>query len=132
MKKTLRRPTGNKFREFQSLGYTPCRSLSFQTTGLFQVGQSSGTEDLETAILFTARKYIAGHRYQHFTPQNYVGTRATRTISLLQSNGVTGHPTQPDPLSLLTYLLTYLRSIALLEKLPIVQQLKNFSAFYGT
>jgi hypothetical protein len=30
------------------------------------------------------------------------------------------------------YLLTYLRSWALLEKLPIVQLLKNFPAFYGT
>jgi hypothetical protein len=29
-------------------------------------------------------------------------------------------------------LLTYLRSWALLEKLPIVQPLKNFPAFYGT
>jgi hypothetical protein len=81
MKKTLRRSTENKFREFQSLGYTPWRILSFQTTGLFQVGQSSGTEDLETAILLTAKMYIAGHQYQHFTPQNYVGTRATGTIS---------------------------------------------------
>jgi hypothetical protein len=32
----------------------------------------------------------------------------------------------------LTYLLTYLRSWALLEKPPIVQPLKNFPAFYGT
>jgi hypothetical protein len=32
-------------------------------------------------------------------------------------------------LNLLTYLLTYLRSWALLEKLPIVQLLKNFPAF---
>jgi hypothetical protein len=31
-----------------------------------------------------------------------------------------------------TYLLTYLRSWALLEKPPIVQPLKNFPAFYGT
>jgi hypothetical protein len=30
------------------------------------------------------------------------------------------------------YLLTYWRSWALLEKLPIVQLLKNFTAFYGT
>jgi hypothetical protein len=30
------------------------------------------------------------------------------------------------------HLLTHLRSWALLEKLPIVQQLKNFPAFYGT
>jgi hypothetical protein len=29
-------------------------------------------------------------------------------------------------------LLTYLRSSALLEKLPIVQLLKNFPPFYGT
>jgi hypothetical protein len=29
-------------------------------------------------------------------------------------------------------LLTYLRSSALLDKLPIVQPLKNFPAFYGT
>jgi hypothetical protein len=28
--------------------------------------------------------------------------------------------------------LTYLRSCALLEKLPIVQPLKNFPAIYGT
>jgi hypothetical protein len=33
---------------------------------------------------------------------------------------------------LLTYLLTYSWSWALLEKLPIVQPLKNFPAFYGT
>jgi hypothetical protein len=32
----------------------------------------------------------------------------------------------------LTYLLTYSWSWALLEKLPIVQPLKNFPAFYGT
>jgi hypothetical protein len=31
-----------------------------------------------------------------------------------------------------TFLLTYSRSWALLEKLPIVQLLKNFPAFYGT
>jgi hypothetical protein len=31
-----------------------------------------------------------------------------------------------------SYLLTYLRSWALLEKPPIVQPLKNFPAFYGT
>jgi hypothetical protein len=31
-----------------------------------------------------------------------------------------------------TYLLTYLRSWALLEKPPIVQLLKNFPTFYGT
>jgi hypothetical protein len=31
-----------------------------------------------------------------------------------------------------TYLLTYLRSWALLEKPPIVQSLKNFPAFHGT
>jgi hypothetical protein len=30
---------------------------------------------------------------------------------------------------LLTYLLTYLRSWAVLEKLPIVQLIKNFPAF---
>jgi hypothetical protein len=35
-------------------------------------------------------------------------------------------------LSKTTYLLTYLRSWALLEKLPIVQPLKNFPTFYGT
>jgi hypothetical protein len=34
--------------------------------------------------------------------------------------------------TLCIYLLTYLRSWALLEKLPIVQPLKNFPAFYGT
>jgi hypothetical protein len=28
--------------------------------------------------------------------------------------------------------ITYLRSWALLEKLPIVQPLKNFPAYYGT
>jgi hypothetical protein len=32
----------------------------------------------------------------------------------------------------LTYLLTYLRSWALLEKPPVVQPLKNFPTFYGT
>jgi hypothetical protein len=37
--------------------------------------------------------------------------------------------TQPN---ILIYLLTYLWSWALLEKLPIVQPLKKFSAFYGT
>jgi hypothetical protein len=31
-----------------------------------------------------------------------------------------------------TYILTYLRSWALLEKLPILQPLKNFPKFYGT
>jgi hypothetical protein len=35
-------------------------------------------------------------------------------------------------LTLLTYLLTYLRSWALLEESPIVQPLKNFPASYGT
>jgi hypothetical protein len=30
------------------------------------------------------------------------------------------------------YIITYLRSWALLEKLPIAQPLKNFPAFYGT
>jgi hypothetical protein len=34
--------------------------------------------------------------------------------------------------NILIYLLTSLRSWALLEKLPIVQPLKNFPAFYGT
>jgi hypothetical protein len=39
----------------------------------------------------------------------------------------------PTTLSrLLTYLLTYLRSSALLEEPPIVQPLKNFPVFYGT
>jgi hypothetical protein len=33
---------------------------------------------------------------------------------------------------LLTYLLTYLQTWVLLEKLPIVQPLKNFPTFYGT
>jgi hypothetical protein len=33
---------------------------------------------------------------------------------------------------LITYLLTYLRSWALLQKLPIVQPLKNVPGFYGT
>jgi hypothetical protein len=31
-----------------------------------------------------------------------------------------------------TYLFTYLRSSALLEKSPVVQPLKNFPTFYGT
>jgi hypothetical protein len=34
--------------------------------------------------------------------------------------------------SILTYLLTYSWSWALLEELPILQLLKNFPAFYGT
>jgi hypothetical protein len=38
----------------------------------------------------------------------------------------------PNIIWLQFYLLTYLRSWALLEKLPIVQLLKNFPAFYGT
>jgi hypothetical protein len=35
-------------------------------------------------------------------------------------------------LHIYNYLLTYLRSWALLQKLPIMQPLKNFPAFYGT
>jgi hypothetical protein len=68
MKKIVRRPTENKFREFQSLGYTACRIFSFQAMGLFKVSQSSGTEDSETAILLIARPQISA-------------LHATRTIS---------------------------------------------------
>jgi hypothetical protein len=40
--------------------------------------------------------------------------------------------TRYKPWQTTIYLLTYLDSWALLEKLPIVQLLKNFPAFYGT